>query len=89
MDPIPSRPAYKDDDGRIRIPVWLTKNGRHVADTEMVLLPSEAELLVDHLAKATGSNRSVLQELCRDRTMAQGPGVFLVSKNACDESSWT
>jgi hypothetical protein len=55
----------------------------------MVLLPSEAELLIDHLAEAIGSNGSVLQELCRDRAMALGPGVFLVPKDACDESSWT
>ncbi|MEV0640183.1 hypothetical protein AB0I77_35670 [Streptomyces sp. NPDC050619] len=63
MDPIPSRPAYKGDDDSIRIPIWLTKNGRHIADVEMVLLPSEAELLADCLAQAMGSDRSVLHEL--------------------------
>lgn len=39
LDPIPSRPANIDEDGNIRIPIWLTPNGRHTADTEMVCLP--------------------------------------------------
>ncbi|MFD9218533.1 hypothetical protein ACFWDI_00525 [Streptomyces sp. NPDC060064] len=57
VDPIPSRPAYKDDDGNVRIPIWLTKNGRHTVDTEMVLLPSEAELLSERLTAAIGASR--------------------------------
>ncbi|WP_369235066.1 hypothetical protein AB5J56_24785 [Streptomyces sp. R21] len=89
MDPIPGRLAEKDEDGRVHIPIWLTKNGRHVADTEMVLLPSEAQLLVEHLTKAMGSNRSVLHELFQDSAIALAPGVVLVSKDAADESSWT
>ncbi|MFE6404213.1 hypothetical protein [Streptomyces alboflavus] len=81
MDPIPSRQAYQDDDGNIRIPVWLTKNGRHMADTEMVLLPSEAALLADNLTNAMRDNsRSVLHELFRESATARGPGVVYVSK---------
>ncbi|MFH9423835.1 hypothetical protein [Streptomyces sp. NPDC017529] len=81
MDPIPSRPAYRDDDGNIRIPVWLTKSGRHMADTEMVLLPSEAALLADHLAKAMRDNaRSMLHEFFRESATALGPGAVYVSK---------
>ncbi|MEV0220014.1 hypothetical protein [Streptomyces sp. NPDC050704] len=86
MDPIPSRPAYKGDDGSVRIPIWLTKNGRHIADVEMVLLPSEAELLADRLAKAMGSSRSILHELFRESATALAPGVVLVPK---DGPSWT
>ncbi|MEU9011098.1 hypothetical protein AB0D12_15200 [Streptomyces sp. NPDC048479] len=80
MDPIPSRPAYKDDDGNVRIPIWLTKNGRHTADTEMVLLPSEAELLNERLTDAIGGPRSTLQALLHASVIARGPGVTVVSK---------
>ncbi|MEU1019496.1 hypothetical protein [Streptomyces sp. NPDC005898] len=81
MDPIPSRPAYRDDEGRIRVPMWLTKNGRHTADTEMVLLPSEAALLADNLANAMHENsRSMLHEIFRQSTTAPGPGVVYVPK---------
>ncbi|MFF0063647.1 hypothetical protein ACFYRC_19275 [Streptomyces sp. NPDC005279] len=80
LDPIPSRPAYKDEDGNVRIPIWLTKNGRHTADTEMVLLPSEAELLNERLTDAIGASRSTLQALLHAQIIAQGPGVTVVSK---------
>ncbi|GCD45369.1 hypothetical protein [Streptomyces paromomycinus] len=81
MDPIPSRPAYRDVDGNIRVPMWLTKNGRHTADTEMILLPSEAALLVDSLTNAMKDNaRSTLHELFRESATAVGPGVLYVSK---------
>ncbi|MHC0433134.1 hypothetical protein ACX6XY_23605 [Streptomyces sp. O3] len=85
MDPIPSRPAYKDDAGNVRVPVWLTKNGRHVADTEMVLLPSEAELLRDNLADALGDVRSVLRGALRGSALVFGAGVTVVPK---DGPSW-
>ncbi|WP_406269621.1 hypothetical protein OHT93_16765 [Streptomyces sp. NBC_00191] len=80
IDPIPSRPAYKDEDGNVRIPIWLTKNGRHAADTEMVLLPSEAELLNERLTNAIGDPPSNLQALHRAHVIAQGHGVTVVSK---------
>ncbi|WP_150238078.1 hypothetical protein [Streptomyces albofaciens] len=82
MDPIPSRPAYRDDDGNIRIPVWLTKNGRLMADTEMILLLSEAALLDDNLTNAMRDNsRSILHEIFRESATALGPGVVFVSKS--------
>lgn len=81
LDPIPSRPALRDGEGNIRIPVWLTKNGRHVADTEMVLLPSEAELLRDRLTEAMVCTRSVLDGLLVDSpSTVLAPGVTLVHK---------
>ncbi|WP_406304344.1 hypothetical protein OHA61_21245 [Streptomyces sp. NBC_00885] len=80
MDPIPSRPAYKDEDGNIRIPIWLTKNGRHAADTEIVLLPSEAELLNERLTNAIGDPPSNLQALHHAQVIARGHGVTVVSK---------
>ncbi len=80
MDPIPSRPAYRDDDGKIRIPVWLTRDGRHVADTEMILLPSEAQLLSERLTDAIGGSRSIMQELFHKQASPSGPGVTVVSK---------
>ncbi|MEV0122762.1 hypothetical protein AB0I16_14665 [Streptomyces sp. NPDC050703] len=82
MDPIPSRPAYQDDDGNIRVPMWLTKNGRYMADTEMILLPSEAALLADNLTNAMRDNsRSILHEIFRESATALGPGVVFVSKS--------
>ncbi|GGP71885.1 hypothetical protein GCM10010278_57270 [Streptomyces melanogenes] len=82
MEPIPSRPPHRDDDGSIRVPVWLSRDGRHVADTEMVLLPYEAELLADRLTAALGSGaRSVLHELMQTPAAALGPGVALVWKD--------
>ncbi len=81
MDPIPSRKAYRDDDGNIRVPMWLTKNGRHMADTEMVLLPSEAALLAESLANAMRDGpRSMLDELFRESATALAPGVVYVQK---------
>ncbi|MGW6529652.1 hypothetical protein [Streptomyces venezuelae] len=81
MDPIPSHPAYQHVDGSIHVPMWLTKNGRHVADTEMVLLPSEAALLLDSLTNAMkDDSRSMLHELFRESATAVGPGVLYVSK---------
>ncbi|WP_156726916.1 hypothetical protein [Streptomyces apocyni] len=61
--------------------MWLTKNGRHVADTEMVLLPSEAELLHDNVANALGDARSAVAALLRGSGAAFGPGVFVVPKD--------
>ncbi|MEV8015074.1 hypothetical protein AB0O76_01680 [Streptomyces sp. NPDC086554] len=83
LEPIPSRPAYLDPEDNVRVPVWLSKNGRHVADTEMVLRPSEAELLRDHVDGALGeaSAPSILHTLCRDNAMALWPGVVLVVKD--------
>jgi hypothetical protein len=80
MDPIPSRPAYQDDAGNIRVPVWLAKDGRHVADMEMTLLPSEAELLSERLAAALGTSRLIPPELFHGQAIARGPGVTLISK---------
>lgn len=82
MDPLPSRPAYRDDDGNVRVPMWLTKNGRHMADTEMILLPSEAALLADNLTNAMRDNsRSIPHEIFRESATALGPGVVFVSKS--------
>ncbi|MGW0731430.1 hypothetical protein [Streptomyces sp. NPDC002851] len=81
VDPIPSRPAYQGDAGHILIPVWLTKNGQHMADTDMVLLPAEAKLLSERLTNALCGSRSPLQELIRGRAVADGPGVTVVAKH--------
>ncbi|MFS0694477.1 hypothetical protein [Streptomyces nitrosporeus] len=82
MDPIPSRPAYRGDEGKIRVPMRLTKDGRHMADTEMTLLPSEAALLADNPTNAMRDNaRPILHEIFRESTPALGPGVVFVSKS--------
>ncbi|MFI9233365.1 hypothetical protein [Streptomyces rimosus] len=81
IDPIPSRQSYRDEDGNIRVPMWLTKNGRHMADTDMILLPSEAALLVDGLVRALRDNpRSMLHELLRESATVLAPGVLYVPK---------
>lgn len=59
----------------------ITRNGEYVADTEIVLLPSDAELLSERLTDAVGGSRSILQELFRGQaTSARGPGIAVVSK---------
>ncbi|MFC4956480.1 hypothetical protein ACFPFX_09225 [Streptomyces mauvecolor] len=53
-----------------------------MADTEMVLLPSEAALLADNLSTAMrGGSRSTLHELFRESATALGPGVVYVRKS--------
>ncbi|MFE7115891.1 hypothetical protein ACFU99_10785 [Streptomyces sp. NPDC057654] len=53
-----------------------------MADTEMVLLPSEAALLADHLTNAMRDNsRSMLHELFRESATALGTGVVYVRKS--------
>lgn len=78
IDPIPSRPAYRDSDGNVRVPMWLARDGRHVADTEMVLLPSEAELLAERLGDALGGVRAKTRELFDGRAGVThlGPPVW-------------
>lgn len=62
--------------------MWLTKNGRLMADTEMILLLSEAALLDDNLTNAMRDNsRSILHEIFRESATALGPGVVFVSKS--------
>ncbi|MBB5935125.1 hypothetical protein FHS42_002175 [Streptomyces zagrosensis] len=56
--------------------MWITRNGKHVADTEMVLLSSEAELLSNRLTNAVSDSRSIVQEPFRGQaTSASGPGT--------------
>lgn len=84
MDPIPGRPAYRDGEGNVRVPVWLTRDGRHVADTEMVLLPSEAELLGERLTAALDGEQTLVHKLFQGQAVAMGPGVTVVSKLTAD-----
>ncbi|MEV8015083.1 hypothetical protein AB0O76_01725 [Streptomyces sp. NPDC086554] len=51
-----------------------------MADTEMTLLPSEAELLRDNLADALADIRSIRHELLRGSATALGPDVAVVPK---------
>lgn len=81
VDPIPSCPAYQDGAGHTRIPVWLTKNGRHVADAEMILLPAAAELLAERLTNALCGFHSTLRALVHAHAMAKGPGVTVIAKH--------
>ncbi|MFF4603566.1 hypothetical protein ACFY12_12600 [Streptomyces sp. NPDC001339] len=77
LDPIPTRKTYMDEDGNVRVPMWITRNGKHVADTEMALLPSEAELLSERLTEAIGVSRSIMHEMFHKHA---GPGVTVASK---------
>lgn len=82
MEPVLSRPAYRDEEtGCVRIPVRLSKNGRHVAETEMVLLPSEVALLHDQLTDAVAGTHSALHGLLTGRSgVTLAPGVVLVPR---------
>jgi hypothetical protein len=84
IEPIPTRPAYEDADGNVRVPIWLTNDGRHLADTEMVLRPSEAQLLSDRPVSALSATTSVVQELFRNSATMLAPGVALVRKDSSD-----
>ncbi|PKV86388.1 hypothetical protein [Streptomyces sp. TLI_146] len=74
IDPIPSRPARRDTDGNVRVALWLARDGRHVADADMVLLPSEAALLHDRLGEALrGAAREAVREAGRGGVTVVGP----------------
>ncbi|MFD9790232.1 hypothetical protein ACFWXK_04695 [Streptomyces sp. NPDC059070] len=70
VDPIPSRPARRDTDGNVRVPLWLARDGEHVADADMVLLPSEAALLHDRLGEAL---RGAARDALHGRAAPMGP----------------
>ncbi|MET7900357.1 hypothetical protein ABZS86_02390 [Streptomyces sp. NPDC005355] len=55
IDRIPGRPAYRTDDGRVALPLWLAQDGKHVADVELMLTPGEAEQLHQALAELAPS----------------------------------
>ncbi|MEL3944519.1 hypothetical protein [Streptomyces sp. LNU-CPARS28] len=49
----------------------------------MVLLPSEADLLADHLAHAIGSSaRNILHEIMQGTASLHGPGVALAQRDS-------
>ncbi|MFI6641864.1 hypothetical protein [Streptomyces sp. NPDC050504] len=68
---ISSRKAYLSKNGNVHVPMWIARNGEHVTGTEMVLLPSGAELLQEQLAEASGAPRSLFHALFR----ARGPAT--------------
>ncbi|MER6531131.1 site-specific integrase [Streptomyces sp. NPDC001508] len=72
LDPIPSQKTYRDDDGFIRVPMWIARDGKHVADTEIILLPSEAAFLSEHLTEALAGSLSIMQELFHCHALAEG-----------------
>ncbi|WP_171164271.1 hypothetical protein [Streptomyces sp. I05A-00742] len=45
----PFRRPYLDADGNVCIPLWLCRDGEHVADTALRLRPSEAEPFRYHI----------------------------------------
>jgi len=59
VERIPSRPPYRLDDGRIAVPLWVLRDGRHLGDTEWLMSPQEAADLADRLRGtiATGGPR--------------------------------
>lgn len=45
IERIPGRPLRALEDGRIAVPLWIVKDGKHAGDTEMVMSIAEAEQL--------------------------------------------
>ncbi|MFJ4771376.1 hypothetical protein ACIP88_20080 [Streptomyces uncialis] len=81
VDLLPGRAAVQEMDGTVRLPVRVTRDGRHRADTDLVLTPPEAALLGRWLTGGLPRGpRSLLQELSRGHVVAAGPGVTVVSK---------
>ena len=81
LEPSPGREVHRNASGTIRVPIWISRDDKHVADADLVLLPSEAQLMSDRLATAVGGMRSIMQELFRDSpVVASGPGITLISK---------
>ncbi|MEV6076970.1 hypothetical protein AB0L80_17945 [Streptomyces sp. NPDC052069] len=72
--------TYTDRDQSIRIPLWISNSGRHVADIELTLPRWEAVLLREQLAEVTSAPGSVVTELLPDRAMVLESGATLVSK---------
>lgn len=78
---IPGLAVSRESDGKVRLPVRLTRDGRHRTDSDLVLTPPEAALLGRWLtAELPHGPRSLLQELGRGHVVAAGPGVTVVSK---------
>jgi hypothetical protein len=49
IERIPGRPAHRTETGRIELPLWLSRNGRHVADASLTMTLDEAAELRAHL----------------------------------------
>ena len=52
IERIPGRPPHSTEDGRLALPLWLVRDGRHIADIELVMSPAEAEHLHASLCRA-------------------------------------
>lgn len=50
FDRIPGLAPRLTDDGRIALPLWALRNGRHIGDADLTMSPAEAELLRDQLS---------------------------------------
>lgn len=49
VDRIPSKPVRLTEAGRIALPLWVLRDGRHLGDAELVLTHDEAVALRDEL----------------------------------------
>lgn len=52
IERIPGRPPHPTGDGRLALSLWLVRDGRHIADIELVMSPAEAEHLHASLCRA-------------------------------------
>lgn len=55
IDLIPGKPVRREPvTGRVLVPQWLVRDGKHRADLDLSLSPAEAELLLVQLRWALG-----------------------------------
>lgn len=54
IERIIGRPPHRTEAGRIALPLWLSSDGRHVADGALVMTADEAAELRAHLDRLLG-----------------------------------
>lgn len=54
IERIPGRPVHSLEDGRFGLPLWLLKDGKHIADLELSMSPAETERVHADFCRALG-----------------------------------
>lgn len=65
IDRIPSRPA-RAVEGRVAVPLWLVRDGEHVADVDLLLSAAEAEVLHAETGDVLAVLRALASRPARD-----------------------
>lgn len=52
IERVPAKPVRRGEDGRVSVPLWLTRDGVYHSDLDLRLSPDEAQTLHGQLARA-------------------------------------